>query len=1384
MNISCNDIYICKPNQNRVCCLNGIDTTSVEIVENLKECNTLSFEVAKYITDADGNHMVSNGYYNIDYLMDIDVDGVGKFTITEPPRIEDDGDIEKKYVTCSSTEWRLQGINLEDFKINTGDDASYERTISNNIDALGRTINLIKVYDSANANYSLMNIICSNYATDWTVGTVDNNIAIKTPYFNIDSTNVYGFLTQDMAKYLQCFVKFDTLNKTINLVNADSSALDTSIYVGFDNLATKVTIEPQSNNIYTRYNVCGGDKMDISQVNYGDNHIENIDYYLTTKYLPSTTIAKYSNYKTQRDSYRTDYINAVKGYISAMESRDEIINRVPNDALNTDYGTFSSDELNKELEYFQGLVTCIKNDFTIDGVFHLNELQASVYWWDYKSYTEWIIPNIQTAIANLSKTEDKKTDLDKSWETEWDLYGTDELSSLMKSYTEKIQTLSKYAITWSSLTDAQKSAFSSEDSYTINHNLYVEAQTNYNGALAKYNTLMTSVTSYNNSMSSYQTTMNTITETVSIANSIYGFTADELKMIRALYINTNYTNENFTTTTYATNSEKIDESLNLLNYAIEDLAKNCRPQYRFTTEMDNLYALPEFSGWRDKAKVGNYIRIEHGNGIVDKVRILSKTYNPCNIQSGNFTLTFTSMVTWWGNRGDFEDLFDIANSTNSNSVSHGNSVSSSKDSTELGNDLIKYIINSRAMNNKLNVFSAQSLTANEANIKSATVGYLKANMANLDTANINKANVGTLLADVGLITSAVITDGHVTGTLDSVDINANKIKTGTLSVDRLVMNGTTDSIIYALNNSGQLTSTHCDTLDGGLITERTITASHIVAGSITANEIDVTNLFAQDITATGTIQGANIVGGYFETYNENIVGNIPFNSSLTLQLGAMLTWIDGDLCGAFSNIKSSIENKPVAGTFIGSASKRVTVLGKFILNEQKVPTEAIAAYVIDLDNVLGYQEKNVMYAGLKMVNGWISAPAFYENDVALSAKYSGISHVHDDKYLQLTGGTLTGEIKRNGNAIVNTGTNGSTNFCGGTNLSNGANLILKGSTQTGYEGQFCLDARSGSDITSLIGHPNGTLTWGSTTILRSDNFNDYAVKRVQNGSFYALDEESTWIQTPTSGIIPRANNTCNIGADGWQFENIRSQNFYEDTVKLSDKYLQLSGGTLSGNLKVANSSSSGSVSMWNDDTGGNIEIRGPRNTYGYQFDAYNNNQFRCYMFKISPWEFISQWVLDADGFHTNKNLYAEQDLSISRDAYITGNTSIGGTLNGYNIGGSVTSHNNGLVTGGTVYNKLGAIQIIGIIDTPMLKSKSPVANGGTANVTVAYSEYGTDSSIGVMIIPILTQYCNVTTKASNETARTTTFVLTNTSGASHTIGASFVKIYYKNKTQM
>ena len=134
-------------------------------------------------------------------------------------------------------------------------------------------------------------------------------------------------------------------------------------------------------------------------------------------------------------------------------------------------------------------------------------------------------------------------------------------------------------------------------------------------------------------------------------------------------------------------------------------------------------------------------------------------------------------------------------------------------------------------------FRSDQMDAIEANIKTAVIVSLSSEFITTDMANIDKSKMGELLSDIGLITSATMVDGHVTGYLDSVQINANSITAGTIVADRILLSGNNQSILYALNNLGELTSTNVDTLDGSVLTERSISPDRIVAQSITSNEL-------------------------------------------------------------------------------------------------------------------------------------------------------------------------------------------------------------------------------------------------------------------------------------------------------------------------------------------------------------------------------------------------------------------------------------------------------------------------------------------------------------------------------------------------------------------
>lgn len=192
----------------------------------------------------------------------------------------------------------------------------------------------------------------------------------------------------------------------------------------------------------------------------------------------------------------------------------------------------------------------------------------------------------------------------------------------------------------------------------------------------------------------------------------------------------------------------------------------------------------------------------------------------------------------------------------------------------------------QAIDGKIDTLSSKAITTENLSAKVADLGYLSAESADLKYANIKLSNIevadiATLFAEVGLIDRATIVEGHITGFLDSVEVNAANITAGTLVADRILLKGE-NGLLYSLNNLGELQSKTVDTLDGYILTDRTVNADKIVAKSITASELDVEKVFAdsavikkifsQDVTATGTITGATLKGANAEIDNGLIGG--------------------------------------------------------------------------------------------------------------------------------------------------------------------------------------------------------------------------------------------------------------------------------------------------------------------------------------------------------------------------------------------------------------------------------------------------------------------------------------------------------------------------------
>lgn len=362
---------------------------------------------------------------------------------------------------------------------------------------------------------------------------------------------------------------------------------------------------------------------------------------------------------------------------------------------------------------------------------------------------------------------------------------------------------------------------------------------------------------------------------------------------------------------------------------------------------------------------------------------------------------------------------------------------------------IKYatIASLEVVDGKIDNLETIAITTNNLSAKVADLGYLNADTAdlkyaNIELSNIDVANVGTFFANVGLIDRATIVDGHITGFLDSVEVNANKITAGTLVADRILLKGSEKGVLYALNNLGELTSTTVDTLDGYILTDRTINADKIVASSITSNELDVdsifadsavvSTIFAQNITATGVISGATLVGasisankgtiGGFGIFDNWLVGSYEENGyqyQVEINTDKSYTDANGRTYAIYANKAKKdplkIENEWYV-TYDGYMHAEIGEIAGFTLKDQRLisnseytPENASATYYNKAEiNSKFNQEEDFLSLTCTVNNAEINKAFFGFDGVRLES----LNHGNDyyDKFMGLSTRSLAFEV--------------------------------------------------------------------------------------------------------------------------------------------------------------------------------------------------------------------------------------------------------------------------------------------------------------------------------------------------------------------------------------
>lgn len=440
-------IYIAQPGKRLLGVVGGVDYSTAQI--NKKGNNTVSLSFVAYESF---NGEKSAWYDYLDELMEIFVDGIW-FIIKNPPEVNHDGKIESKTIEAESYEIGLQNYDIQRFKVGQGTESSYEMMFQSKYpkekypDKYKNGIPTVKFHNPDEPELSLLHILLhhaglipskkvidsdgneidnwvDNIAdSPWQIGEIDtmphhidsSGQELENPTylpedsyaFDIDNSDLYSVLTQDVSNAFSCIFTFDTINCKINATYVDHIGKDTNVYIGWRNIQNSLKAT-RKDELFTTVTVSGGEGIDnIVSVNFGDTDIEDYSYLLEDeRYIPTSLKEKYKAWVKYRESKRLDYINLQKKYVNVQEKVTEVKSRVPIDGSTEDWSSKSIKDLMQAYDDYTALIRAYESEYIKeDGSFDLDALKKSADWDRYEQIVNYILPTIINKLVSTTDSE-------------------------------------------------------------------------------------------------------------------------------------------------------------------------------------------------------------------------------------------------------------------------------------------------------------------------------------------------------------------------------------------------------------------------------------------------------------------------------------------------------------------------------------------------------------------------------------------------------------------------------------------------------------------------------------------------------------------------------------------------------------------------------------------------------------------------------------------------------------------------------------------------------------------------------------------------------------------------------------------------------------------
>ena len=244
------------------------------------EISTLTFELPGYV---DGE--VTPYYDRTVGMRIIDLKNYGRFLMVDPKEDDD-------------------GVKLS--KVCTAYSLEYEFTFKK----LALTEGTYNLWNPLAPKGTILGIILE-LMPSWKIGSVDSSLIDKYRTFDDSGDqNIYNFIKSDLQESYGCIFDFDTYNRLIYVRDIMNEQAISPVLFSMDNLVKEVSIDEDTEGIFTSLNVYGADGVDIRSVNpMGTTNIINLDYFMTPDNFSQSMIDKYEIWKQTFQSYQRVYYN-------------------------------------------------------------------------------------------------------------------------------------------------------------------------------------------------------------------------------------------------------------------------------------------------------------------------------------------------------------------------------------------------------------------------------------------------------------------------------------------------------------------------------------------------------------------------------------------------------------------------------------------------------------------------------------------------------------------------------------------------------------------------------------------------------------------------------------------------------------------------------------------------------------------------------------------------------------------------------------------------------------------------------------------------------------------------------------------------------------------